>query len=148
MLDGRETIAIGRTLARWRTSRGYVDNVAAAIALAAQSPGASGVYNVAEESDEDEAGWIRAIGDAFGWHGAIVEVQDGAIAEALAPEQARHSLYASSSRIRADLGYAEHVDRAEALAATIAWEREHPPHGWPAVLFDYASEDRALADAR
>jgi nucleoside-diphosphate-sugar epimerase len=145
MLDGRETIAIGRTLARWRTSRGYVENVAAAIALAAHAPGARGVYNVAEQADEDEAGWIRAVGDAFGWHGNVAEVADGAISESLAPEQAQHSIYASSSRIRAELGYTEQISRAEALAATIAWEREHPPHGWPAALFDYASEDRALA---
>jgi nucleoside-diphosphate-sugar epimerase len=145
MLDGRPVIPIGTTMARWRTSRGYVANVADALVVAATAPLAAGrVYNVAEESDEDEAAWIAAIGAAAGWDGNVAQVSDGALAEALAPEQALHHIYASSKRIRDELGYTERVPRAEALAATVAWEREHPPEGWPASLFDYDAEDRAI----
>lgn len=146
MLDGRDAIPLGATLARWRTSRGYVANVADAIVLAALAPRAAGrIYNVAETNGEDEADWVRAIGDAFGWSGAVVEVPDGALGESLSPEAAGHHLYASSRRVRDELGYVERVSRGDGLAATIAWETAHPPQGWPASLFDYANEDRVLA---
>jgi len=51
---------------------------------------------------------------------------------------------ADTSRIRAELGYAEPVSRAEALRRTIEWERANPPAYDPAQ-FDYAAEDAALA---
>src|SRR5262249_12941151 len=49
MLDGRPTILLNEGMARWRCLRGYVEDVAAAIALAVTNPEAAGrVYNVAE----------------------------------------------------------------------------------------------------
>jgi nucleoside-diphosphate-sugar epimerase len=145
MLDGREAIAIEQTHARWRTSRGFSQDVADAIAVAALAPSAAGrTYNVAEENDEDEAAWIATVGAAMGWTGPVVEVADGSLPGSPAPEQARHHLYASSRRIREELGYVERVPRGAALATTIAWEREHPPEGWPQSMFDYEAEDRAI----
>jgi nucleoside-diphosphate-sugar epimerase len=146
MIDGRDAIAIQRTHARWRTSRGFSEDVAGAIVVAALAPSAAGrIYNVAEENDEDEAQWIAAVGAAMGWTGSIVEVADGSLPGAPSPEQAAHHLYASSSRIRDELGYIERVSRGAALAATIAWERDHPPEGWPISMLDYEAEDRALS---
>jgi nucleoside-diphosphate-sugar epimerase len=146
MLDGRAFIPLGETLARWRTSRGYVANAADAIVVAATDARAAGrLYNVAEETDEDEAGWVRAIGHAFDWSGDAVAVPDGALPDAVPAESAKHHIYASSARIREELGYHEAVNREAALAATIAWEREHPPEGWPESMFDYAAEDSLLS---
>ena len=53
----------------------------------------------------------------------------------------------SSTRIRDELGYHEAVNREAGLAATIAWETQHPPEGWPDAAFDYAAEDDALSNA-
>jgi hypothetical protein len=36
----------------------------------------------------------------------------------------------------------------EALRGTIAWERAHPPTEVDPARFDYAAEDRALAELR
>ncbi len=149
MLDGRAFIPLGETLSRWRTSRGYVTNVADAIVAAAMDARAAGrLYNVAEETDEDEGAWVRAIGHAFDWPGDVVTVPDGALSDAVPAESAKHHIYASSARIRAELGYHEAVNREAALAATIAWEREHPPEGWTDTMLDYAAEDRLLSGRR
>jgi nucleoside-diphosphate-sugar epimerase len=60
--DGRSFILLADDLAAWRGPRGYVENVAHAIALAATSDQAAGrIYNVCEEptlselADEDRA---------------------------------------------------------------------------------------------
>jgi nucleoside-diphosphate-sugar epimerase len=148
MLDGRTAIPLGETQSRWRTSRGYVTNVADAIVLAALHDDAAGnVYNVAEQTDEDEAAWVRAIGHACDWPGDVVAVPDDALEGMLSAQSARHHLYASSVRIRSELGYHEAVNREAALAATIAWEREHPPDKWPASMFNYGAEDEVLSVA-
>ena len=47
-----------------------------------------------------------------------------------------------SSRIRAELTWFEPIDRHEAIARTIAWDRSHPPD---LESPDYAAEDAVLA---
>jgi nucleoside-diphosphate-sugar epimerase len=77
MHDDRPAIVLGSTHARWRWSRGYVENVAAAIALAVADERASGrTYNVAAEPAASEADWIRAIATITGWVGTIRVVPD------------------------------------------------------------------------
>src|SRR5262249_10284904 len=70
MMDGGEVILLDEGMARWRCLRGYVEEVAAAIALAVTSPAAAGrVYNVAEPTAHTEAGALligAAIDDTFG----------------------------------------------------------------------------------
>jgi nucleoside-diphosphate-sugar epimerase len=149
MLDNRPAIPIGETLARWRTSRGYVENVADAIVLAARAPSSVGrVYNVAEENNETERDWIAAVGRAAGWRGKVSLLPDGSLREMLSPAEAVHHIYASSSRIRRELGYRERIDRDEALPRTVAWESSNSPAGWPSSVFDYHAEDRALGQRR
>ncbi len=69
--DRRRQIIFPETLAAWRSPRGYVENVAAAIALAATDERAARrVYNVCEEPSFSELEWARKIaarGDAVGW---------------------------------------------------------------------------------
>src|SRR5207237_4286575 len=56
--DGRPAILFSESMARWRGSKGYSENVAAAIALAAMDARAAGrVYNVAEPETESEGEW-------------------------------------------------------------------------------------------
>ena len=56
----------------------------------------------------------------------------------------RHNLAANTSRIRAELSYAEPISREEALKQTVAWERDNPPKKIDAEMFNYAAEDAAL----
>jgi nucleoside-diphosphate-sugar epimerase len=73
MEDRRPAILLDEQIARWRWTRGYVDNVAIAIALAVTDERAIGrVYNVGEEQALTEADWVRAIGRAAGWDGEVV----------------------------------------------------------------------------
>ncbi len=145
MDDGREAIPIEETWAQWRGPMGYVENVAAAIALAVNSEAAAGrTYNVAEAEPLAWADWARAVGDAAGWHGRIVRLpRERTPQHLLPPFNAEQHWITDSSRIRAELGYRETVPRAEALARTIAWERENPAPFNPAA-FDYEMENRAI----
>ncbi|HEX8695079.1 MAG TPA: NAD-dependent epimerase/dehydratase family protein [Longimicrobium sp.] len=146
MDDGRPAILLEEGHAAWRWTRGYVEDVAAAVALAVTDARSAGrVYNVGEPDALTEAEWVRAIGRVAGWEGMVVAVPRGRLPAHLAPDDFdwRHHLATDSSRIRAELGWAEAVPRGEALRRTIAWERAHPPDGGAAQP-DYAAEDAAL----
>jgi nucleoside-diphosphate-sugar epimerase len=70
--DSRRAILVDKTLAGWRWTRGYVENVADAIVLAVVKEEAAGrVYNVGEPQALTLADWIRAIGQAAGWTGEV-----------------------------------------------------------------------------
>lgn len=143
MDDGRSAIVIDEARATLRWSRGYVDNVAAAVGLAVDHPESAGrVFNVAAEETPTEAEWVRWIGDACGWTGEIVVAPtDSLPATMRSPLSMRQDMVVSSERIRAELGYGEPVARGEALRRTVAWTRAHPP---PAERLDYSLEDRVL----
>lgn len=150
MDDDRAAIPLDRGAAGWRTARGYVENVAAAIALATTDGRAAGrTYNVGEPEALREEDWVRAIGKAAGWAGEVVTVDAPELrGAAFGSADTVQDLVADSSRIRGELGYAEPVPRDEALARTVAWERAHPPERSGPAAFDYAAEDAALDAAR
>lgn len=142
MDDGRPAILMGDE-AGWRSAWGYVENVAEAVALAVENGSAAGqTYNVADEPARTLREWVEKIGDVVGWSGAVV-LAPGALPET-EPHNWHQDLRTDTSRIRAELGFAEPVQVGEALTRTIAWERRNPPEIDPA-RFDYAAEDRALA---
>ena len=122
MDDGAAAIEIDRELATWRWVRGYVEDVAHAIGLAATDDRAAGrTYNVADPVAFSEEAWVRRIAAVHGWAGELVYVTK---------EHAwdlRQHYVVDSARIREELGYAESVDADEALRRTIEWERSHPP---------------------
>jgi nucleoside-diphosphate-sugar epimerase len=139
MLDARPAILLNDGVARWRCLRGYVEDVAAAIALAATNSAAEGrIYNVAEANAFTEAEWVAEIGKAFGWDGRVVSVPNATMP---APFDTAQDLVVDTTRIRGELGYREEVDRADALRETIAWQQNH----MPAVAVDYELEDRLLS---
>jgi len=146
MEDGRAVILLEDGHARWRWTRGFVDNVAAAIMLAVVDDRAAGcVYNVGEPDALTEAEWVYSIGRAAGWEGEVVVLPREAMPEHLAaPYNFDHHLEADTGRIRKELGYAEHVLRDQAMKETIEWERVHPPDQADASRFDYAAEHAAL----
>ncbi|MGH7456026.1 MAG: NAD-dependent epimerase/dehydratase family protein, partial [bacterium] len=76
MGDGRPFILLEDGQAGWRWTRGYVENVAAAIVLAISNERAIGrIYNVGEEAAFTEAEWVEKIGRTVKWNGKVVTVQ-------------------------------------------------------------------------
>lgn len=146
MDDGRPFILLEEGQARWRWTRGYVEVVADAIALAVTNERAANrIYNVGERLALTEADWVRSIGLAAGWKGEVVFVPKDFLPEHLwTTADYEHHLSTDTGRIRAELGYNERVSRREALRRTIAWERANPPaEVYPAEI-EYAAEDEAL----
>lgn len=144
--DGRKQIIFADDVASLRTPRGYVEDVGAAIALAATSPQAAGrIYNVCEAESFGELDWARKIAASARWPGEFVVLpHDRAPKHLLWPGNTAQHVVASSERIRKELGYRERLPREEAIRRTIEWERANPP-AEPHAQFDYAAEDAALA---
>jgi nucleoside-diphosphate-sugar epimerase len=128
MLAGAAEIRLDRAKAVWRWTRGAVEDVADAIALAATDVRASGrVYNLGEEPASSEAEWIRAIGEAVGWTGHAREVpREELPEEEREPYDFAHDLVADTGRIRRELGFVERVGREESLRRAVAAERLRP----------------------
>jgi nucleoside-diphosphate-sugar epimerase len=143
MDDGRPVIVLDGVMARWKCPRGYVEEVASAIAAAVVDDRAAGrVYNIGEPAACTEAEWVRRIGEAAGWRGEIVAAPAGRIR---LPYDCAQYLDTDSSRIRQELGITEAADPREALELTVAWERAHPPAASQGVgLLEYEAEDALL----
>jgi nucleoside-diphosphate-sugar epimerase len=129
MLDGRAEISQDYAYSRWKPCRGYVENVAEAIALAATSEKATGrIYNVADPEPYSEGEWAAEIGQAVGWKGRVVAPPHEAepTDPRLAPTNFAQHLFMDSTRIRRELGYSESVPLGEAIRRTVEWEKAHP----------------------
>lgn len=145
--DNRRHIIFAEALATWRSPRGYVENVAAAIVLAAiDDRAAHCIYNVCEEPSFSELEWARKIAAEMQWDGTFVVLPE----ERTPPHlmklgNAAQHWAASSARLRHELGYKEPIAIEEAIRRTIRWEVENPPPGEFLAQFDYAAEDAAVA---
>ncbi len=159
MDEARPVIPIAASFATWRGTRAYSEDVARAIALAVMNERAAGrVYNVGEAAGTSEADWVRLIGAAAGWDGAVVPVPEDAVPDSLRErlpkwmtERETQEFVLDTGRIRRELGHAERISREEGLRRTVAWMRENPPIGDHAVIragFDYTAEDELLAAMR
>jgi nucleoside-diphosphate-sugar epimerase len=150
MDDRRPVIVLPRSVADWRGPRDYVENVAAAIALAVSSERASGRgYNAGEAESFSELDWARMLASAAGWNGEFVVVEDDdAPPSVRIPGNLAQHWVVDTTRIRSELGYREPVVREEAIRRTIVWEREHPPPMIDPARFDYRAEDEAARRAR
>src|SRR5579864_5151771 len=144
--DRRRHIILAETLAAWHSPRGYVENVAAAIGLAATDDRAERrIYNVCEEPSFSELEWARKIASAMQWKGEFVTLPvERTPQHLLRPGNAAQHWTSSSARIRQELGYKEPVAIDEAIQQTIRWEMANPPDNILAQ-FDYAAEDAAVA---
>jgi nucleoside-diphosphate-sugar epimerase len=142
MADRRRAILLDARLARLRVSRGYVENVAqAAVAAVANERAGGRTYNVGEPDPLTEAEWARAIAAELGWEGQVVVAEPDALPPELQVPLPPQDIFADTSRIRDELGYAEAVSRADGLRRAIDWEREQQTDE-PAP--DYTSEDAVL----
>ena len=145
--DGRRHIILPETLAAWCSPRGYVENAAAAIALAATDERAARrIYNVCEKPAFSELEWARKIATGMLWDGEFVVLPvERTPRHLVTPGNAAQHWTASSARIRQELGYQEPVAIEEAIRRTIGWERANPPAIVFQTPFDYAAEDAAVA---
>jgi nucleoside-diphosphate-sugar epimerase len=149
--DGRSSILLPDDFAAWRGPRGYVENVAHAIALAATSDQAAGrVYNICDEPTVPELDWqariAKRIAKQMNWPGRFVVLpRERTPKHLLLPGNAAQHVVATSERIRTELGYKERVEIEEAIHRTVAWERRNPPSTINLQQFDYDAEDAALA---
>jgi nucleoside-diphosphate-sugar epimerase len=146
--DGRRHIIFPHTLAAWRSPRGYVENVAAAIVLVATDDRSTRrIYNVCEEPSFSELEWARNIAREMHWEGEFVVLPvERTPPYLLNPGNTAQHWTASSARIRRELGYEEPVAINEAIRRTIRWEQQNPPAAPFLNQFDYAAEDAALAE--
>jgi nucleoside-diphosphate-sugar epimerase len=111
--------------ARWRCTRGYVEDVAWAIRLAALDERAAGeIFNVGEADALTELEWVQAIGAAAEWSGRVLS--DPAEPPS-SPAQWSVPLVVDTGRIRELLGYQEPIGRQEGLRRTTAPGRAGAP---------------------
>ncbi|HEY5006151.1 MAG TPA: NAD-dependent epimerase/dehydratase family protein [Ktedonobacteraceae bacterium] len=149
MDDQRPAILLDERMAQWRWTRGYVENVAAAIALAITNERAAGrIYNVGEAQELSMIEWVRAIAKIADWHGNIITLPPDRVPSHLIPDvDTNQDLLVATTRIREELGYREPVELDEALRRAVAWERANPPTQVDVKQFDYAAEDAALTSS-
>lgn len=138
IVDGDDGIRIDAEHAAWRWTRGFVTNVAEAIALAVVDDRAAGrIYNVGEIDALTELEWAQAIARAASYRGAVVAVPRAELTEAKRNEVAKLDFsqpwIIDTRRLRGELGYGETVEREEAIRTTVAWEMAHPPPAVPAA---------------
>jgi nucleoside-diphosphate-sugar epimerase len=144
MGDRRETIPLEAGHAGWRWTRGYVSNVAHAVALVCGDDRAAGrVYNLGEPEARSEAEWIAAVGRAAGWNGQVIPIERSRWpTERQLPYDWKQDLVADTTGLRDELGYAEAIDHDEALRRTVEWQQRQDQRG--DLSQEYAAEDRCL----
>jgi nucleoside-diphosphate-sugar epimerase len=144
--DGRPAIILPDDHAGWRGPKGYVENVAHAVALATTERAAGRIYHVCEEPSLTELEWQRQVAAQTEWRGRFVLLaREQTPKHLLMPGNSSQHVVANSQRIRTELGYKELWPIDEAIRRTIVWEQAHPPAGATFHQFDYAAEDAALA---
>ncbi len=153
VLDGRRTFAIADGGLKI-DSRVYTENAAAAVLLVVDNPRAAAGrrYSVADENAYTMRSRIEFIAAHLGAELELVDMPY-ALAWPCHPlwRHARGHRLASSSRIRAELGYREPVEPGEAMARTIDWLVANRPEPSGEIErqvadpFDYAAEDELVA---
>jgi nucleoside-diphosphate-sugar epimerase len=148
MDDRRPIILLDKAYAGWRWARGYVEDVANAIALAVMDERAAGrIYNVCDPVAFTETEWLKEIARVVGWEGQVVAMPSKQLPSSLRRDflDFGQQYSVDSSRIRLELDYTETVPFKEALRRTIEWERANPPAELDPEQFNYTAEDTALA---
>lgn len=148
MLDGRRKIILPQPRAQWRGPKGYVEDVAQAIVLAALSNAACGrIYNIAEAHALTELEWAQLVAAEMNWDGEFVILPAERVPRHLSdPANFAQHWVVSSARIRQELAFDETISRKDAIHRTVAWERDHLPLQVPLKSVDYDAEDAALED--
>lgn len=143
-MDDNRPILLDENKANWRFCRGYVEDIASAIVLAAlDNQSGNKIYNVGETNAYSEIEWIQKIGQAAGWKNEIIKVSPDKLPShlkepSLAWEQ---NLTIDTQRIRDELNYRELYSPEESMRIAINWLRSHTSSQMDDNLFDYDAED-------
>lgn len=142
MLDRRPFIFLETTQATWPWTRGYVENIAAAIVAAALHPSTRDeIFNVGEPTALTEHAWLTRLAEHTGWTGRIVTRPNAALpAHLRTTYDWRYGFAMDCGKLRTTLNHIDPVSLPLALQRTIDWETANPPPPNPAQ-FDYAAED-------
>lgn len=132
MLAKAPTIEVDAQWAAWRTTYGYVDDVAAGLGLAATHPAAAGrTYNLGPLEADDHIHWARRFAALLGWTGELRPIPREAVAEPLRAHldslDLAWPMVTDTRRIRAELGYREVAGAEDALHRTIEDEAARSP---------------------
>ena len=124
MLAQAPVIELDAQWAAWRTSYGFVNDVAAGLGLAATHPVAAGrTYNLGPGEAQDHAAWAARFAGLLDWRGEIVAIPRDRVAEpvrrALDGLDLAWPMVTDTLRIRAELGYRDPTEPDEALRLTV-----------------------------
>lgn len=124
MTNREDAILLEDVQANWRWSRGFVENVASALALVVCSERSAGrIYNIGDEPTLTEREWIEQIAAFAGWAGEVAAVPRIDLPDSLRqPVDWRYHLWTDTTAIRSDLGYVPSVSFEEAMRRTVDWE--------------------------
>jgi nucleoside-diphosphate-sugar epimerase len=152
IFDNRNAIILDELFANWRGSRGYVENVAHAITLAATDKRAEyRIYNVGEENAQTEYEWLNNITRTMNWSGKIFSIPRENLPKELiyTALNLQQDWALDTTRIRQELNFKELITFEAAIERTIAWELNNSPkelHPKDFPKFDYEIEDEFLAN--
>jgi nucleoside-diphosphate-sugar epimerase len=149
IVDGRRAILFSAGMAQWRATKGYVEDVAAAIVAAVVTERAARrIYNLGDADTLTELEWAQRVAEILDWDGEFTMMADDRLPPHLrAPGNTAQHWIADTTRMREELGFRETTTREEAIRRTVEWERGHAPAGVTLHQFDYAAEDQALRQA-
>jgi nucleoside-diphosphate-sugar epimerase len=123
MVSGAATIEVDPAWLGFRTTYGYVEDVADAMAAAALHPAAKGgTFNLGRDGDADNRWWLDRLAERAGWSGEVREVcapPDGPIAAV----DLGYGLTLDTRAFRTRCSWTEPTLLAEALDRTVADER-------------------------
>ena len=140
MLKARERLAIDPAWAAWRTTYGFVDDVADALARSARDvAGGDGTFNLGEPEPPDHAEWVARFARTLGWSGEV-ELRAAPPTSPLAALDLSYPLIADTRAFRRVYGWHEPTTLEERLERTAAEQHSRdgpspglrPPSGRPA----------------
>ena len=142
---GRKAIVVSESLSNWRWSRGYVENVAAAVShVLTHQPGAVDVFNLGDPVVLSQKEWIERIAEVTDWDGKIVVLPDDQLGPPLRlPYNFTQDWSIDASHIRKATGYSDPFTLKESLRRTVEWHRANPPQLSAAEREQYRQEDDA-----
>jgi len=126
MAATRDPLTLPQRWADWTTTYGYVDDVAAGIALTCGNPeAAKATFNIGEEQQVNQLRWASRIAGVMGWEGEIMisEQPDSPIAQRSRGIDLAVPFRIDSSAIRRTLGFAEAISLEEGLRRTVEDEQ-------------------------